>query len=113
MSFTSLISQSSGIKYAAINVGSSGNNTLISAASGKRLIILACVLVSSGAVNVEFQDGVSGTPLSGAMNLTTNSGFTLPFSEGGWGETSQGVLLNLNLSSATAVDGMLVYCEIA
>lgn len=99
-------------KYAAIDVAISGDNTLVAAVVGKRILVLSCVLIAAGAVNVRFEDGASGTALSGQMNLTTNSGFTAPFSEIGWTVTSVNTLLNLELSGAVSVDGWLVYAEI-
>ncbi len=100
------------IKYAKIDAASSGNNTLVAAVAGKRLVMLSCVMVASGAVNVRFEDGANGTALSGQMNLTTNSGFTAPFNEGGWCTTTAATLLNLELSGAVSVDGMLSYIEV-
>ena len=43
------------------------------------------------------------------MDLKANSGFTLPFNPAGWFETSVNTLLNLELSAATSVDGMITY----
>jgi hypothetical protein len=111
--FTSLIQQIGGaknIKYAVIDAASSGDNTLVAATSGKKIAILGCVLVAAGSVNVRFESGAGGTAMSGQINLTTNSGFTLPYSEGGWSQTAVGALLNLELSGAVSVDGMLIYC---
>ncbi len=99
-------------KYVAVAAASSGDNTLVAAVVGKRILVLNCVLIAAGAVNVRFENGASGTALSGRMNLTTNSGFTAPFSEIGWTKTSVNTLLNLELSGAVNVDGWLVYAEI-
>ena len=100
-------------KYTAVDVNSSGDNTIIAAAgAGKQILVLGCVLIAAGAVNIRFEDGAGGTSLTGVMNLTTNSGFTLPFSEIGWFITTADTLLNLELSGATAVAGTLTYTEI-
>ncbi len=99
-------------KYLAVDVNSNGNNTLVAAVSGRRILVLGCVLVASAAVNVRFQDGAGGTALTGVINLTTNSGFTLPLGIPGWFKTSVNTLLNLELSGAVAVAGTLVYTEI-
>ncbi len=101
------------IKYAKIDVASSGDNTLVAAVVGKKILLISCLMISSGSVNVAFEDGASGTALSGQMNLTANSGFTAPFNEGGWCITSVNTLLNLELSGATSVDGFLTYVEIS
>ena len=100
------------IKYAKVDAALSGDNTLVAAVAGKKILMLSCLLISSGAVNVAFEDGASGTALSGQMNLTTNSGFQAGFNEGGWCVTSTNTLLNLELSGATSVDGFLSYVEI-
>lgn len=99
-------------KYLAVDVNNSPDNTLIAAVASKRILVLGCVLIAAGSVNIRFEDGTGGSPLTGVMNLTTNSGFTLPFSEVGWFRTATNTLLNLELSGATAVAGTLVYTEI-
>ena len=53
--FTSLIESSGGIKYAVIDNASSGDNTLVAAVTGKKIVILGCVMVAAGAVNVRFE----------------------------------------------------------
>ncbi len=99
-------------KYLAVDVNSSGDNTLVAAVSGKKILVLGCVIVAAGAVNVRFEDGAGATALTGVINLTTNSGFTLPLGLPGWFKTSTNTLLNLELSGATAVAGTLVYTEV-
>ena len=99
-------------KYASVDVNTSPNSTLIAAVASKKILVLGCVLIAAGAVNIRFEDGAGGSALTGVMNLTTNSGFTLPFSEIGWFKTSAGTLLNLELSGAIAVAGTLTYAEI-
>ena len=95
-----------------IDVATSGDNTLVAAVTGKKIRVLSCLLVASGTVTVRFESDSSGTAMTGQINLTTNSGFTLPPSSFGWMETAAGELLNLELSGATSVDGMLVYVEV-
>lgn len=99
-------------KYAAVAASSSGDNTLVAAVASRRILILGCVLIAAGAVNIRLEDGAGGTALTGVMALTTNSGFTLPFSEVGWNKTSVNTLLNLELSGAVSVAGVLTYAEI-
>ena len=99
-------------KYLAVDVNSSGDNTLIAAVSGKKILVIGCVLIAAGTVSIRFEDGAGGTALSGVLNLTTNSGFTAPLSLPGWCKTSANTLLNLELSGAVAVAGWLVYTEI-
>jgi hypothetical protein len=100
------------IKYAVIDDATSGNNTIIAAVTGKRIRVISCFLIAAGAVNVRFESGADGIALTGQMNLTTNSGFSLNFNAGGWFETAAGALLNLELSGAVSVDGCLSYVEV-
>ena len=100
------------IKYAKIDAASSGDNTLVAAVTGLKIRVLAAFMVSAGTVNVRFEDGAGGTALTGQMNLVANSGFTLPFNEVGWFETTAATLLNLELSGEVSVDGCLVYVEV-
>ena len=98
-------------KYTSVDVNSLGDNTIIAAVSGKKILVLGCVLIAAAAVNIRFEDGAGGSALTGVMNLTTNSGFTLPFSEIGWFKTTANTLLNLELSGNVAVAGTLTYAE--
>ena len=101
------------IKYAVVDEASSGDNTLVAAVAGKQILLISCIIIATGDVNIRFEDGASsGTFLSGQMALTANSGFTAPFNEGGWLIASVNTLLNLELSGATSVDGMLTYIEV-
>lgn len=96
-------------KYAAVSCAASGNNELVAAVAGKRLKLISALLVADGTVAVKFRS--ASTDLSGAMSLIVNSGFVIPESMVGWIVTSQGEPLNLNLSAAIQVSGMLVYEE--
>ena len=110
---TQLADATSEIKYAVIDDASSGDNTLVAAAgAGVKIRVLSAMLVAAGDVDVRFESGAGGTALTGQMDLTTNSGFTLPFNPGGWFETGDNALLNLELSGAVSVDGCLSYVEV-
>lgn len=100
------------IKRVAIAASASGDNTLISAVSGKKITVLAYELSFSGTVNAKFTDGASGTNLGGLFYGVTNSGaanaLALPsFLFQGTATTA----LILNLSGATAVGGGVTYYE--
>lgn len=99
-------------KFAAIDLASSGNNTVVAAVTGKKIRVHQLFLISAGIVNVRFESGADGTALTGQMNLIANTGFVLPFSPVGWFETTADALLNLELSAAVSVDGSLTYTEI-
>lgn len=101
------------VKYAVIDAATSGDNTLVAAVASRHIRILSAFMVASAAVTARFESGAGGTALSGQMNLAANSGFVLPYNPHGWNETAVNTLLNLELSSAVSVDGMLTYVEVA
>lgn len=99
-------------QYAVIAAASLGDNTLVAAVTGKKIRVLAAVLVASGGANtVRFESGAGGTALTGLMDLAADGQLVLPRNGSGWFETAAGALLNLELSVATSVAGMLVYEE--
>ena len=100
------------VKHKKIDAASSGDNTLVAAVSGKRILVTSLFLVSAGTVNVRFESGASGTALTGQMNLIANTGFALNYNEYGWFVTAKDELLNMELSDAISVDGSLSYREI-
>lgn len=97
-----------------VNASSSGNNTLVAAVSGHRIRILGLYFhAANTAVVAKIQDGAGGSDLIGPLNFGANGGAVLPLSPSelrGWHETSVGNLLNLNLSGAVQVAGVLRYC---
>lgn len=99
-------------KFAKVDCASNGDNTLVAAVAGKRIRVLAGVLVAAGTVVAAFQSGASGTALTGAMSLVASSGFTVPFCPLGNFQTAAGVLLNLSLDGSVQVSGWLVYIEV-
>jgi len=99
-------------KYAVIDDATSGNNTIVAAVAGKKIRVLQWALVCAGAVTVRWEDGASGTALTGQMQFAANSGMNSGFCPVGHFETTANTLLNLELSAATSVDGWLVYVEI-
>lgn len=99
--------------YVSVSVASSGDNTLVAAAGASNKIrVLSAMLVAADAVTVAFEDGASGTPLTGDMSLVAGSGFVLPYSKIGWFETTANTLLNLELSAAVQVSGCIVYAVV-
>lgn len=104
------------IKHANVAASSSGDNTIVAAVAGKQIWVLECVLMSSGTVNVKFQSGASGTDITGLFYLIANTGFAK--NHGGGDRvielcrTATGELLNLNLSGAVPVGGVVTYLEV-
>lgn len=99
-------------KFVAIDAASSGDNQILAAHASKKYRVISLALIAAGAVNVRFESSAGGTALTGQMNLTTNSGFVLPFNPAGWFETAAAKALNLELSGAVSVDGCLTYIEV-
>lgn len=99
------------ILRAKISASSSGDNTIVSAVSDKRIRVLKVILMSAGTVNATFQSGAGGTALTGAMPLIANIGFDSGYCppEAGQFETGVGELLNLSLSGAVGTFGWLIY----
>ncbi len=102
------------IKSADINDGSSGDNTIIAAVSGKRIAVLGILLVAVGTVNMEWWDGAAGTKITGDVNAQAREGYVLPVGSptSFWWIGTTNTALVLNLSAAIAVDGLVTYREI-
>jgi hypothetical protein len=99
-------------QYAPV-AASATDNTLVAAVAGKKIRVIALVLVASGgANNARFESGTAGTALTGVMNIGANGQLILPANRAGWFETAAATLLNLELSAATAVGGMLTYVTV-
>lgn len=100
------------LKSVVISSSSSGNNTLIAAVTSKKITVVAFALSFSGTVNAKFQDGASGTDLTGLFYGIANSGAGSATSAPGFlFQGSTNTLLNLNLSGSVAVGGFVTYYE--
>lgn len=100
------------VKRAAVAATTLGNNTLVAAVTGKSIRVLALVLVASGGANtVRLESDADGTALTGQMDLAADGQLVLPYNPAGWVVTVAGELLNLELSAATAVAGVVLYVE--
>ena len=93
----------------AVSGASSGNNTIVAASSGKKIRVLGLSLSAAGAVTAKFQSGAGGTDLTGAWTLATGTPLTLGYNPLGWFETDASALLNMVLSGAVSVTGVIVY----
>ena len=105
--------QQSEVQYAAIAAAAAGDNTLVAAVTGKRIRVLALVLVASGGANsVRLESGAGGAALTGVIDLAADGQLILPSNPAGWVQTAAAALLNLELSAATAVAGAVTYVEV-
>lgn len=97
-------------RHIKIAASSSGDNTIVAAVTGQRIKVVGFNFIGNGAVNAKFQSGASGEDLTGLYYMpAAGSGISVPYSEKGWFITRAGQLLNMNLSGAVAVGGVLVY----
>jgi len=99
-------------KWSIINASASGITTQIASVSGKKIRVIALVLTSNGTVNVKFQSSTTPTDKTGLFYEVANTGFSMPLNPYGWFETISGEALNINLSAAIAVGGILQYIEV-
>lgn len=104
------------VKFAAVNVASSGNNTVVAAVAGKKIRVLSYTLVPTADVVVRFESGAGGDAMTGQIPLLEEDGLVtsilnLNCAPYGCFETDAGDLLNLELGGAVSVDGHLTYVE--
>jgi hypothetical protein len=97
-------------KFAAITASSSGNTSVVAAVAGKKIRVLRWSVSSNGAVNVKFQRAT--TDVTGLYYLTQFASVGGGYCPVGHFETASNEALNINLSGAMAVGGVLTYCEV-
>jgi hypothetical protein len=97
-------------KTAILNFSSSGDNEVVAAVTGKRIMVYAIIFNTAGTVSVKWKDG--STDLTGAMVFNAREGM-VPAVEPPYTllQTSAGNALNINLSASVAVNGWLCYWE--
>lgn len=102
------------VQFAAIQAAVAGDNTLVAAVAGKKIRVVSLVIVASGGANsVRLESGAGGTALTGVMDLPADGQLILPYNPAGWcADTAAAALLNLELSAATAVAGVLGYVTV-
>ena len=101
--------------YAAVSAATLGDNTLVAAAGeGIKIRVVSLVLSASGGANdVRLESAAGGTALTGVIGLVDNGQLVLPYNPAGWCQTAANALLNLELSAATAVGGVLGYVTVS
>lgn len=97
-------------KFAVVAAATSGANEIVAAVSSKKIRVLAVRLSAAGTVNTKWQS--ASTDKTGLNYFVANSYATLGYNPLGWLETASGEALNLNLSAAVAVGGMITYVEV-
>lgn len=103
-------------KFASVAATASGNNTIVSAVTDKKIRVLGYMLTADaagGGIDGRFRTGAAGAFLTGPMFLekgviSTYAGNT----EAPAFETVAGDALILNLSAAKNISGHIVYIEV-
>lgn len=108
-------------KFAAIDTATNGDNAIVAAVAGKKILVLSLSLFSGGTavdVYLSSKDNTGTKLLGGTGKITLDKtgatgfgGFALGFSPVGHFETDSGEALNLNLSAGNRVLGQVVYVE--
>ncbi len=107
-------------KFAKISCAASGDNTLVAGVGGKKLRLLSFTLIATGAVSIYLKSATAGAIFADATNAVPldktgaagAAGFVLGFNPLGWCETTTGEALQVNLSGAVGVCGVLTYVEV-
>lgn len=100
------------VQSAIINDATSGNNTIQAAAgAGLRIAVIGCVIVSDGTVDVRWEDGADGGSgtFTGQIPLQAREGFVMPIGPQPWFVGTADVLLNLELTAAVNVHGIVSF----
>jgi len=104
------------MRFAKIDASASGDNQVVAAVAGKRIRVISYTLITSAAVTAKWRS--ASTDITGGMAFAANGGsepsvsILSPGGIFGLFQTEPGEALNLNLSSAVAVGGHLVYIEV-
>lgn len=100
-------------KFQKIVASSSGATTIVAAVTSKKIRVLAWDVVVNAAVNFKWQSHVTPTDLTGLYyNAGQGGGVARAFIPVGYFETIAGEALDINLSGAVAVGGVLTYVEV-
>ena len=94
-------------RFAVIASSASGNTAVVAADATHKIRVLKYSFVSAGANAVKFQSAT--TDICGAMQFSANGGISEGYCPVGHFETAVNQALNINLGSALAVGGSLVY----
>ena len=102
--------------YAPIDISTSGDNVLVAAVAGFRIVLTSFEFVVGGAVNITWTSGTASSgsdlALSGPIPFGGTSsppGDSKSENNRGWYSTNLGEALNMNLSAAVQVSGGLTY----
>lgn len=93
---------------AVIDIDDSGNNTVISATTGRSIKVHKMFFIAESGVTITMYDG-SSTALSGPMKFVGSQGMVLDIDEDAWFTTTAGNAFVMNLDIAVQVSGTIYY----
>lgn len=98
------------VNRAILAATASGNTQLVAAqGGGVRIRVLSINFVALAAVDVKLQSAT--TDLTGTYPNAANGGVVMPNNQHGWFQTAANEALNINLSLATTVGGVLTWIQ--
>lgn len=99
------------VQTVVINTAATG--TLVAAqAAGVKIRVVGLFLVNTTAQSVTLKSGAAGTAITGPLPLAALGQLNLQFNPVGYCETAAATLLELSLSGATQVGGVLQYVTV-
>lgn len=107
------VEESAPIKRLILNVTTSGSPAvaeLIAAVALKKIRVIALDASIVTAAGVTIRSGTDA--ISGVRAFAANGQWTLPYNPSGWFETAAGAALNVLSSTATDIDGVILYQEV-
>lgn len=100
-------------KFTKIVASASGVTTIVAAVTSKKIRVLAWDIKVNAAVNFKWQSHVTPTDLTGLYyNGAQGDGVARAFNPVGYFETVAGEALDINLSGAVPVGGVMTYVEV-
>lgn len=102
------ISRHGEMRTAAINATGAGTHNIVAAVTSYRIVIHKMFLTASAETDVTILDS-AGTTIAGAFPIGENGGFLWPCDGREWGHTAAGRALQITLSAAATVGGIVGY----
>lgn len=93
----------------AINLSSTGSNTIVAGATGLKVRVYRLLLTTQAATTVTFQDGSSN--LTGAIGLGANGAIVLDNTGDPWFQTGTGNTFALTQSATATITGAIWYTQ--
>ena len=92
-----------------VNATASGNTQVVAASAGKKIRVVACMMINNGSVVRKAKLQSATTDITATKGLAVNGGFETNRLPGFYCETNAGEALNVNLDSTGDVAVTLEY----